>query len=346
MSNPLFSIIVPVYNVQDYLPECLSSIAKQLTLFPDDIEVLLIDDGSTDKSGYICDKFKQEVSANIRVFHRRNAGLFQTRRFGLKEAQGTYILNCDSDDLLELHAIKTLKQEIDKYNEPDLLLFNYSSLKEGRKKIITKNLFTYENDVEVSKEDVIRKFISTNTITSMWCKAYKKECADPNKTYDFIDKVNTAEDSIQTVTIVDNAKKIVYINNPLYSYRAGSGMTNSFDKDYLDHFSLFFNELKTCPNFYKVENFNKLFVTKVFQITGRAITQCRYNSWESRKSFINYLSKIRNNFYVDQNISKIFYVRKRIKFSYFIFLALLKRRLYIIIILLLTSKNVLNRNKR
>lgn len=346
MSNPLFSIVVPVYNVQDYLPECLNSIARQLTLFPDDIEVLLIDDGSTDKSGYICDKFGQESLSRVRVFHRENAGLLQARRFGLKEARGTYILNCDSDDLLELNSIETLKREIDKYDEPDLLLFNYYSLKEGRKKVITKNLFTYESDVEVSKQDVIIKFISGNNITSMWCKVYKKECADPDKTYDFIDKVNTAEDSIQTVTIVDNAKKIVYINKALYSYRAGSGMTNSFDKNYLSHFNLFFDELQSCSNFQKVKNFDELFAVKIFQIVGRAITQCRYNNWDSKKDFISYLRGIRDNFYVNQNISKLIYVRKKIKFSYFFLLLLLKKRLYSLIIVFLTSKNVLNGYKK
>ena len=91
---PLLSIIVPVYNVQDYLEECCNSIINQKYL---NIEILLIDDGSTDNSGEICDYFGEKYS-NIRVFHRENEGLAATRNFGIAQAQGQYLGFVDSDD--------------------------------------------------------------------------------------------------------------------------------------------------------------------------------------------------------------------------------------------------------
>ena len=84
----LFSIVIPVYNVEKYLKECMESILQQIDTIDNDCEILLIDDGSTDGSGAMCDEFAEKNSDVIRVFHKENQGLLATRRYGFKRTSG------------------------------------------------------------------------------------------------------------------------------------------------------------------------------------------------------------------------------------------------------------------
>ena len=96
MENKMLSIIVPVYNVEPYLRKCLDSIVNQTYR---DLEILVIDDGSTDGSGKICDEYKRDE--RVKVFHMKNRGLSCARNLGLDEAQGEWIGFVDSDDWIE-----------------------------------------------------------------------------------------------------------------------------------------------------------------------------------------------------------------------------------------------------
>ncbi|MEG2166202.1 MAG: glycosyltransferase, partial [Ruthenibacterium sp.] len=94
MNTPKVSVIVPVYNTAERLPRCIASLCAQTM---QDIEILLIDDGSTDKSGEICNQFAQK-DARIQVFHKKNGGVSSARNVGLAQAKGSYISFVDSDD--------------------------------------------------------------------------------------------------------------------------------------------------------------------------------------------------------------------------------------------------------
>ena len=102
--KPKISVIVPVYNVEPYLKRCLDSIINQSL---NEIEILIIDDGSTDKSGEICDEYAK-LDNRIRVIHQENGGLSRARNVGLDQAQGKYIMFVDSDDLLKEIFVKSL----------------------------------------------------------------------------------------------------------------------------------------------------------------------------------------------------------------------------------------------
>ena len=102
------SIVVPVYNVESYLERCVESLLKQDIL--DQIEILLIDDGSTDQSGAICDEYAKQ-NPQISVYHKENGGLSDARNFGLDRANGEYILFVDSDDFIELNSCSSLLDE-------------------------------------------------------------------------------------------------------------------------------------------------------------------------------------------------------------------------------------------
>ena len=109
---PLFSIIVPVYNVQQYLAACVKSVAEQQG--PKDWECLLVDDGSTDASGAMCDAFAAEIPG-FQALHRPNGGLAAARNTGLKAAQGEWVLFLDSDDAMAPGLLAALRAALAAY---------------------------------------------------------------------------------------------------------------------------------------------------------------------------------------------------------------------------------------
>ena len=118
MKNPYLSIIVPVYNVEEYIQKCINSILSQNYL---DFELILIDDGSTDNSGKICDEFASE-NKKIKVIHQENGGLSNARNTGIKNAVGHYLWFIDSDDWIVGNAFSIIVQEL-KENNLEMLGF-------------------------------------------------------------------------------------------------------------------------------------------------------------------------------------------------------------------------------
>lgn len=104
----LISIIIPVYNVEKYLEQCVMSFIMQIDNNKrGDVEIILVDDGSTDKSGRLCDELMKKYPNIIKSFHKKNEGLLMTRRYGYKVSRGMYIINCDSDDFVETNLISS-----------------------------------------------------------------------------------------------------------------------------------------------------------------------------------------------------------------------------------------------
>lgn len=110
--QPLISVIVPVYNVKEYLPRCLESLRRQTY---ENLELLLVDDGSTDGSGELCDRFAEE-DARIRVFHKENGGSSSARNLGIEQAEGAYLGFVDSDDYVDREMYALLYAAIEMYH--------------------------------------------------------------------------------------------------------------------------------------------------------------------------------------------------------------------------------------
>lgn len=110
--TPLISVIIPVYNIMEYLPRCVRSVTAQTYT---SLEILLVDDGSTDSTGALCDELARE-DARIRVFHKPNGGSSSARNLGLTEARGEYIGFVDSDDYVELDMVERLYEGICQYH--------------------------------------------------------------------------------------------------------------------------------------------------------------------------------------------------------------------------------------
>ena len=339
----LFSIVVPVYNVEKYLDECINSIIEQSKAIDNDLEVLLIDDGSIDNSGSICDSYENKYPDLIRVFHKENQGLLATRRYGFKKASGEYIVNCDSDDLLEPGMLLKLKNVINKYTEPDVILFNYNYMVGDSKKIAYKNIFSVEPEIRVDKESVLETFLKDHSVVSLCTKIYKRSCIDVDKDYSSFYKVSNGEDSLQSIELYNKAESFIYMNDALYNYRIGSGMTRRFDKNYYIGFKAVLEQIRNQKNSWKICDFEKLFAVKVMQTVGRAITQSRYGVWKSYTQQREYFTNIRKDEMVDNALSYLKSIKGYLQTDHYYLLTLLKFRLYFSICMLLHIKNTLGK---
>ena len=343
MSEMLFSIVIPVNNVETYLDECLHSILSQATEFKGECEVLLIDDGSTDRSGKICDEYLEKYPEIIRVFHNTNHGLLWTRRFGFKQVQGDYVINCDSDDLLENEALERLNSVVKKYKYPDIVIYNHNSYDGKNKTIAFKDIFTTGQDCVVEKEAVLKEYLSRHSIVSVCGKMVKRTCIDVNRDYANFGRISTGEDTLQSIEFFSNAKTFVYLNQVIYDYRCGSGMTGKFDENYYFTFKRIFEEIEKQKNNWNLVDFDKLFAVKVLQTAGRAITQSRYKKWESMRTQMEYLKQIREDDMFQKNISYLDMIREKLQKDHVILLKLLQNEMYVMICMMLNVKNFLEK---
>lgn len=134
---PYFSLILPVYNVEKYVKRCVNSLLRQEYT---DYEIILVDDGSTDSSGSICDKLADKNN-NIFAYHKENGGLSDARNYGMDRAKGNYILFIDSDDWVDEKLLISLHNHLNKSNV-DILKFGFQKMQEGNYK---NTFFSYFN---------------------------------------------------------------------------------------------------------------------------------------------------------------------------------------------------------
>ena len=118
-----FSILVPVYNVEKYLEQCVESLLNQT--YDGEYEIILVDDGSTDSSGTICDRYAVSNSDKIKVIHKENGGHSSARREAIKNATGKYTLFCDSDDFVESTLLETVDNIINDYPDTDMVMYSF-----------------------------------------------------------------------------------------------------------------------------------------------------------------------------------------------------------------------------
>ena len=214
-----FSILVPVYNTSEYLRECVESILSQTF---SDYELVLLDDGSTDCSGGICDEYAGKYP-NVRVIHKENEGLMMTRRRGFREAKGDYFICVDSDDKLwDNHALKKLHDMIRKTG-CDLVIYNYIYSAGGGRPQRRSELLDCENGHVFAGEEKMRlyeKLLTSNNMNNMWIKCPARHVVDVDVDYSqWKQEICRAEDLFQSYPMLTNAKRIAYMSDPLYWYR-------------------------------------------------------------------------------------------------------------------------------
>lgn len=174
-----FSIIVPIYNVEKYLPQCIDSILNQDYK---DFELILVNDGSPDDSLSICRQYA-EKDKRVRIINKPNGGSTSSRKAGAKIAKGEYVICVDSDDYVEQGYFSCVARSLDEFN-PDIVVLSHYSL-EGNKKILNKDFVVQDLLQDKEYEEVRDKFIYDPTDKnisnpgiisySLWCKVVRRE---------------------------------------------------------------------------------------------------------------------------------------------------------------------------
>lgn len=210
----IFSILIPVYNVEPYLRECLDSVMHQSYA---KYEVIMIDDGSTDKSGEICEEYAARDKRFL-VYHQENQGLMQTRKAGVQKAQGDYCLFLDSDDTYEPQLLQTVFEFLKK-KACDVVVFNkYIWYVDKKRKV--ENLT--ETDEIVDGKCAVGKMLCKSQFFSIFIKVVRREMILEYLEQIYI-PVNYAEDVLQTVHFFALANTVGITNKYLYNYRIRKG---------------------------------------------------------------------------------------------------------------------------
>lgn len=219
MNIPRVSICVPVYNTVSYLPQCLDSLLSQTLK---DIEILLVDDGSTDGSDLICDEYaKRDI--RIHVFHKENGGLASVRQYALEHASGEYFISCDSDDWVESTIYKEMYEKA-KAEDADMVLcdffYNYS---DGRQ-VQANNIPT-----GCSQDALLRDVLTRRITGATWNKLVR---TDIYRRYNLSWEkgVNLGEDVFMFFKLLQYPLRVSILPKPFYHYRrilGGNTYTNN-----------------------------------------------------------------------------------------------------------------------
>lgn len=237
---PYFSLILPVYNVEKYVKRCVNSLLRQEYT---DYEIILVDDGSTDSSGSICDKLTDKNN-NIFAYHKENGGLSDARNYGMDRAKGNYILFIDSDDWVDEKLLISLHNHLNKSNV-DILKFGFQKMQEGNYK---NTFFSYFNigvyDRRQIEETILPYTIGPkrlfcyeqNACKSVWSHVYSLNFLRENNIRFVSEREILNEDYLFNLHTLLYAKSLEVTHYILYyyDYREGSlskrYITNEFER--------------------------------------------------------------------------------------------------------------------
>lgn len=234
--TPIISVIVPVYNVEQYLPRCIDSILAQTFT---DFELLLVDDGSTDKSGDICDEYARK-DPRIRVFHKPNGGVSSARNMGLDNAKGEWMFFSDADDILELAAFQLLISKAES-NSVDLVMAGYRIYQDD----ILQNGICLESDKILSRDEALTEMYQPADYPYqgyLWCKLFRRSViADNHLRYN--EQLYFNEDRLFIVQFLCHSQRLVsYTTRVVYNYIVReTGAMASLQKRYNKKFATDFD---------------------------------------------------------------------------------------------------------
>lgn len=215
-----FSVIVPIYNAEKYLKICLDSIVMQTY---HDYEVLLIDDGSTDDSGNICDSFAARFK-QIRVIHKNNAGVSAARNTGIELADAEYLVFVDSDDFLAETYLSSIHNIIDK-KKPDIIVNSgYYIYSKGK---CESDVYGIRDLDGIAVNDMVNLLLERKYPSALWMSIYRSALLKEHK---LDEAIHFYEDLDFQLSLVDDVKFIAVNNSVGYYYRDGSVTHSRFSE--------------------------------------------------------------------------------------------------------------------
>lgn len=230
------SIVVPVYNCERYINECIESVINQTN---DNWELVLVNDGSTDKSAEICNIYSNKYPDKILAFHKENEGQFLTRKYGILKCTGDYVGFLDADDLLDKDYVKVLTESILEYHSPDVLCFGFVRFGDNMNKEITVTDHTICFRTSDERKYVYNQIICGQLTGALWSKLFKRNIITNNIPDEKTVKTKRfAEDAYHSFDALANSNSVLFLNKTLYRYRNNEqGFSQGFETRNLDYFN-------------------------------------------------------------------------------------------------------------
>lgn len=317
----LVSVIVPMYNVENYIEQCVQTIINQSY---SNLEIILIDDGSPDESGVIADRLSEQ-DERIVVYHKKNGGLSDARNYGIDRANGDYLTFTDSDDFIDSKMIETLISLALKYDAEFVECKNCRCAETDTPDSFIIMKANSQETHSFIEDDKMKMFLNPHSVkTTAWAKLYSKRLFESIR-YP-VGKYH--EDVFTTYKLVHDANKVVSTNYIGYVYRANSNSitTSKFNKKRLDaiegkieqahfiekHYPLYVDLayahiIYACNNCLRAmakSNYNDRVVLKRFQSLYRKYGKCYLKADVSLSGkFLVFISII--NIYLSYKITKI-----------------------------------------
>lgn len=224
--SPTISIIIPIYNMEQFLRRCLDSVVNQTYTL---LEIILINDGSSDSSGDICNTYAQK-DKRIKVIHQENSGVSSARNTGLDIATGDYISFVDPDDYIELNAYETLIPHLDN-NHIDILRFNAYRKSEVLNRLPFKGKYSGER----LEQEILLSMIGSEKFGGMfilgvlWIHLFRREVIEKNHIR-FNKDLRRCEDRLFTITAMLHSENMLFIDSILYHYQVNNeSLSNRYD---------------------------------------------------------------------------------------------------------------------
>ncbi|MCF0125833.1 MAG: glycosyltransferase [Clostridia bacterium] len=234
MNQYKLSVVVAVYNLEKYLPRCLDALVNQ-TL--QEIEILCVDDGSTDSAPQIVDEYAKKYPNKIKAFHKQNGGEFTTRNYGLERAIGEYVTFVDTDDYVELTWAEKLYNAA-KENDADMAVCGFERIDLDTGKVVSTNMTGFGNTVkEINNKDDFMLFINP----APWNKIYKLEKVKDLRFLNF----RGFNDMIFLTSSYTRINKVAFVPEVLYHYFLRyDSQIHSVNKQDVENFKKYLLELK------------------------------------------------------------------------------------------------------
>lgn len=281
------SIIIPAYNVELYIEECIESVLQQDL---DNYEIIIVNDGSTDRTAEILGKYKN--IENIKIINQENQGAGAARNKGIIYSSGEYIMFLDGDDFFVKNNIKLILEKI-KNEKLDILTFNYFILKEGKIEKNVRNII--ENKINSGQNFLKESFKIKESVPMPWVNIYNKKFLTKNN-LSFNENMKSEEDSELYIRMLLKIKKISFLDIPIVMYR---DTPNSLSKNKKRKDKNYMIILKTCLLEVKdikdeelkvlIYNYMSYFIKNIF------VEELKFNDIkllkENKKKFLSILKK-------------------------------------------------------
>lgn len=288
--NPEISIIVPVYNVDRYLEDCINSILNQSFY---NFELILINDGSKDCSGEICDNYASK-DKRVKVIHKNNEGVSIARNIGIDMSKGKYIMFCDSDDVVEKDWCRSLYNlYTNNHNSVAVCGFNIINYRNNKSENIFK-IFNKDKKINYLKVKDFYELYDKNLLNYPWNKIYDAKIIKENK-IKFEENITLGEDLLFNLKYFEFVKgDIVVLNECKYNYilRDNESLDNKYYKDLFGIYTMLYKSIYDHMIIFKSDI--NIYIEKFYNSYFYMLNRVLKNTFHS-KSNMNFIQKIKYN---------------------------------------------------